>query len=285
MRNLYPYLVLSLCTVLIPGTSRAQEQKELPVWRVELRGAPAVSVGQYSATLETFQHEKVATAYANSDNNLEFREVPSGDYWITVLDADGTEVYHGNVTVRMNDWPQAIDLDDGGKTAKKPGGLVSVSELKHPPARRAVEAAVEAQKLAEQGKIAEAAKRLEKAIRISPDYAAAHTNLAAQEIRLGRFEDAIVESRRAMALSQPNARDFGNLAYAEFQLNRRAEAIQAAEAGLRIDEQSAKLHYILGTLLALDQSTVRESIPHLELAARTIPGARANLDAVRKELR
>lgn len=283
MRSAYLCCVLSLCAAL-PRAGRAQSQ-ELPVWRIELRGAPAPGVGRYSAELANLQHERVAIAFVNSDECLEFRSIAPGDYYLTVSDESGALVYQGMVNVHTGDLQQTLELADSTRREQNPGGLVSVNELRHPPARKALEAAVAAQKLAREGKFAESVQQLEKAIRISPDFAAAHTNLAAEEIRLGRFEDAVMESRRAMALAQPNTTDFGNLAYAEYRLGRRVEAIQAAKEGLQIDQGSANLHYILGTLLALDPATAPESVPHLEIAARTIPRARANLDLVRKQLR
>jgi tetratricopeptide (TPR) repeat protein len=126
---------------------------------------------------------------------------------------------------------------------------------------------------------------LEKATRLSPEWPDAHTNLAAQYIRLGRFEEAIAEAKRAVELGKPNGVDLGNMAYAEFQLHRRDEAIEAAREGLRADASSPKLHYILGTILAMDRRTLPEAISHLELAAKTLSSAQKTLAAARQALR
>ena len=47
-----------------------------------------------------------------------------------------------------------------------------------------------AQRFSESGQTEKAVEELEKAIRISPEYADAYNNLAVQHIRMGRFEDA-----------------------------------------------------------------------------------------------
>jgi tetratricopeptide (TPR) repeat protein len=254
------------------------------MWKVELRGDGAADFAGFSATLEDRLHQRVATETLRVDSTFEFRNVPYGDYWITISDARGAVVYQSMVTVRSGGWQEIIQIATRGVKPRPPAGGVSVAELLHPPARKAFDAFLLAQKYSESGRFEEAARQLEKAIRISPSYAEAHSNLAAEEIRLGRFEEAIRESQRAIELGKPNAIDFGNIAYARFRLNRRGEAIASAELGLQAEPRSALLHYLLGTMLAMDRRTLAESIPHLEAAARELPAARQNLEAARKAL-
>jgi len=285
VRNLFPWIAAVLSAVVwLPPSGRSQE-REFAVWRIEIRGGEAAKTGEYSIDLEDLAHHTVAAGDLLSDNCFEFRNITYGDYWVTVSDAQRNIVYRGLVTARAGTWQETIDLGQRRERQRAPGGPVSISDLRHPPSRKAVEAFMAAQKFAQNGQPAAAAEQLEKAIRLSPDYVEAHTNLAAQYVRLGHPEEAIAESRRAIELSKPNAADLGNMAYAQYLLNRRQEAIQSAQAGLEIEPGSPKLHYILGMLLATDPKTLAQSIPHLELAARTIVSARVNLEVARQALR
>jgi tetratricopeptide (TPR) repeat protein len=288
VRNrLFVFLRGLLCALLLwaPAT---YAQDQLSVWRVEVRGQDVgTPSGDYVADLLNLQHQKVATTNLRADGYFEFRNIAYGDYWLIVTEGDKT-IYAGMVTAHPGGWEETLDLSAirrARAAAAPPTGPVSVAELRHPPSRKAFNAFIAAQQLAQSGRFAEATTQLEKAVHLSPDWPEAHTNLAADYLRLGRFENSIAESRRAIELNKPNAIDLGNIAFAEYSLNRRPEAIAAAREGLSADPSSPKLHYMLGSLLALDRKTLSESIPHLELAAKTIPGARQNLAAARQAMR
>jgi tetratricopeptide (TPR) repeat protein len=159
-----------------------------------------------------------------------------------------------------------------------------LSQLLHPPSRKAFSAMVAAQRFSEAGDYPHAAEELEKAVRLSPEYADAHWNLAAQYIRLGQYSRAVEESRRAMEFAKPGPMQLCNLAFAQMQLGRYDEATESARASLRLDSTYAQAHFVLGTLLARDGKTLREALPHLELAARTLPSAAKVLELARKGL-
>jgi tetratricopeptide (TPR) repeat protein len=266
---------------------RAQEAG-LPLWRIEIQGQalPGPSA-DYTATLEAIQpHTTAASANMRPDNSFEFHGVGFGDYWITVTDPRGATIYRGFVTAHAGGAQTIIyaPLDDGSKQ-QAPGGPVSVAELRHPPSHKAISAMLESRKLTAKGRYSEAAAQIEKATRLAPEWPQAHSNLAAEYIRMGRFEDGIAEAQIAIGLSRPNPIDLGNMSYAEYRLDRRPAAIDSARAGLALDPQSPTLHYLLGVYLAMDRRTLPESISHLEAAAKTLPGARASLEQVRSALR
>jgi tetratricopeptide (TPR) repeat protein len=276
-KRFLPVTLVSLCAVL-------HAQDLLSVWRVEVHGeAIRGPAGNYTAELDNFQHQKVAATSLRSDDFFEFRNIPYGDYWLTIVDGQNRTLYTGMVSAHPGGWQETVNLD-APKQQRPPSGPVSVAELRHPPSRKAYEAFVSSERFVESGDFGEAAAELEKATRLSPDWPDAHTNLAAQYLRLGRYQEAIAEARRAIELGKPNGVDLGNIAYAEYRMNRRAEAIESARAGLVADPSSARLHYLLGTLLSLDRATLAEGIPHLEFAARTIPGALRNLEGARRAL-
>jgi tetratricopeptide (TPR) repeat protein len=264
------------------------QESSLSSWRIEVRGADSLpgSATDYTATLESFQqHISVATASLRPDDAFEFRGIDYGDYWLTITDRRNATIYHGLVTAHSGGSQTVIDLPAQQEQPRSPGGPVSIAELRHPPSRKAFAAMISSEQLAQNGQFAEAAVKLEKAVQLAPDWPQAHTNLAAEYIRLGRFEDAIIQARHAIELDKPNGIDLGNIAYAEYKLNRRAAAIESARAGLAIDPASPKLHYMLGAFLAMDRRTLPESIPHLELAAKTMAGAQVTLQEARHALR
>jgi tetratricopeptide (TPR) repeat protein len=172
----------------------------------------------------------------------------------------------------------------GERMERPPSGPVSVTQLQHPPARKAFGAFMAAQRFSEAGQFEKAAAELEKAIRISPEYAEAYTNLAAQHARMGRYAEAIGDATRAMQLTKPNAIDLSNLAYAQYMLKRYGEAVESARTAVRLDPASDKAQYLLGTLLVMRRSTLREGVAHLQRALPSIPAARTNLDLARRQL-
>ncbi|HUI54090.1 MAG TPA: hypothetical protein VLY04_03910 [Bryobacteraceae bacterium] len=101
---------------------------------------------------------------------------------------------------------------------------------------------------------------------------------------MGQYSRAERELSRALELTQPTALILSNLSYAQFWLGRMAEARQSAQQAVRTDADYAPGQLMLGVLLAQDRAMLGEAIPHLELAARTLPTARAALDEARREL-
>ena len=138
-----------------------------------------------------------------------------------------------------------------------------------------------AQRFSQEGEDGKAVEELQKAIRISPDYAAAHSNLAADYIRMKDYGEARREIQRALEIAGPNAVDLCNLAFLDTAEGRMPQALENVKAALRADPANANGHYILGTLLLLDKRTAEEGVRHLEQAAQTVPGARLMLSKLR----
>jgi tetratricopeptide (TPR) repeat protein len=154
--------------------------------------------------------------------------------------------------------------------------------LLHRPSKAAIKAFTESQKYSEAGHYQDAASALERAIRLSPDFAEAHTNLAAQYLRLGQFEQSRDQSKLGMEIAGPNMHDLTNLATAEWALGRAADALGYAQAAIRLDQRAMGAHYIAGSLLILNPDTIREGIHHLEIAAEKFPTAARKLATCRQ---
>ena len=234
----------------------------------------------YVAELEDLVHHG-RTLYTDvpPDGLFLIREVPYGDYVLRITNYYGTTIAEQFVTVREHQTPVDVRLpSDGPRPAS---GNVSLRELRNPPAAKAVGAAMAGQRFAQSGQYERAAQELRKAVRISPEYALAHSNLAVQYIRLGQYEQASGEIDQALAISGPNPSDLCNQAFVRIALQHYDEAAVSAREALAIDPGLAAAHYLLGTVLLLRPEARAEAIAHLERAAPAMEGARAALARMR----
>jgi tetratricopeptide (TPR) repeat protein len=228
-------------------------------------------------------HRTVASSDVGTDGSFEFRNVPYGSYQLAFTDRRGEVIYATLVSVDAQRAPLVVRIPER-PVEQPPAGRVSVAQLLHPPDRKALQAMVAAQKLAAAGDYAGAVKELERAVRISPDYADAYTNLAAQHIRLGRYRQALSEIARATQIAGPTALALCNAAVAQWSLGRGNEAVESLRRSIELDPQYAPAHYMLGGVLGKDPRTLSEAVSHLEQAAQTIPAARAALEQAKRDL-
>jgi tetratricopeptide (TPR) repeat protein len=258
----------------------AWAQQEVGVWKGELQGDAQIWLQGYTVELVDNRNHQVATADVQSDGAFEFHHVPSGDYQLTVSDRHSRVLYQGYVTAPGTPGDLQIRLPED-KVERPPSGSVSLSQLLHPPDRKALACFKIAQKLTAAGQYADSAAQLEKAVRISPEFADAYTNLGAQYIRLGRYREASDTLEHARQLAPRSPLTLSNLAYAQHMLSRDDEAIQTARQSLDLDPEFLPAHYVLGIVLATSGKSVLEAITHLEKAAAAFPTARINLERLR----
>jgi len=211
------------------------------------------------------------------DGRFEFRHVPYGEYRLTVLNGSEKPIHEELIAVRTQ--LQPIDIQVTGRHEPPPAsGSISAQELLHPPTKSAFKAFVAAQKLSEAGEHERAAEQLQKAVQLSPEYAAAWVNLGAQHIFLKRYEEGIQDLTHASEISRPTSMILTNVAYAQYKLHRFVEGTAAARAALQLDAACVQAHYLLGSFLVQDRRTRAEGVQHLEVAARTMPAARVELE-------
>lgn len=268
---------------LIPG-SKAQPADAIQV-KIELKSDGGLIAARYICLLEDLRsHRVVAQSDVQSDDTFTLRAVPYGDYQLTITDFRGVPIHQEIVAVSEHSPPISVYLPKR-EDARPPSGPVSVAQLEHPPSRKALRAAAAARRYSEAGDYRRAAEELERAIRLSPDFAEAYDNLAVQHIRLGEYEQAVEEIGRAMQIARPWPGQLCNLAFAQIQLKRYGEAIQSARAALSLDRSLAQAHFLLGFVLARNRLTLPEALPHLELAAQTLPSAETVLALAREALK
>jgi tetratricopeptide (TPR) repeat protein len=118
-----------------------------------------------------------------------------------------------------------------------------------------------------QGKLPEAVREYECALRLKPDYADAHVNLGTALAKLGRSEDAFRHYEEALRIKPDNPVAHLNIGYALYVAGRVPEAIQEFEAALRIDPDYAEAYNGLGAAL-VRTGDMPNAITHYEQALR-----------------
>lgn len=274
-----------LAGILFVIAMRGQEP-DLAELKGEVRQDHTVLFERLMVSLyDHFLHQEVASIPLAGDGSFTFHRIPLREYAVRISNEMGDVLLESTVLVSQRTQP--VELRLPARDSPRPAsGPVSVRQLRqHPPDREAFAAFVEAQHFSDSHLYDKAVAELEKALKIAPDFADAHSNLAVQYIRLKRYDDALSEIDLASAIAGPNSRDLANRAFALQAVGRHAEAVESARAAVRMDPANAQAQYLLGNLLAMDSRTIRESVGHLERAADAMPVAREALIKVRAQLR
>jgi tetratricopeptide (TPR) repeat protein len=126
------------------------------------------------------------------------------------------------------------------------------------------------------GRAVEAIRHYQAALALKPSFPEAHNNLGNALIRIGRIPEAIQQYEEALRLRPDYADTRYNLGGALDQAGRTDEAIQQYEAALRLKPDYAEAHNNFGNLLRRIGRGA-EAIEHYEAALRLEPGlARAH---------
>jgi len=135
--------------------------------------------------------------------------------------------------------------------ASKPiSGIVTLHDLEHPVAKKALREAYEAQRLAHDNNVPKAIAKFEKAIRIDPAYRDAHCNLGVLYARGGRGAEARAEFQKALDIGPPIAPIYANLALVSAALGQFQEAQSSARKALELDPASSVAKGVLQRLQA-----------------------------------
>ena len=276
--------IRTVFTLLAPllATALPLLAAEIPLLRGQLLAeSPSFFQGVFVSMEDVVNRTEVHRVDVGLEGNFEFRGVPTGDYLFRITDVQGQTVYQQYVTIQEHMREFTVRLPESFRRQPLTPGTMSMKQLTHPPAKKALQAFTEASRLSSSGKYGDAVVELEKAIQISPEFAAAYTNLAVQQIRMSRFEEAAASSEHAIQIAGPDPVNLSNLAFAQFQLQRFDDAMASARAALRLDSGYLQAHLILGSALARNPADRAEAIGHLELAAKKFSSARVNLERLR----
>ncbi|MGD0057897.1 MAG: tetratricopeptide repeat protein [Verrucomicrobiia bacterium] len=122
----------------------------------------------------------------------------------------------------------------------------------------------------QQGKVSDAIEHYEQALRIKPDFAGAHNDLGVALEQAGKCEDAIGHYEQALRIQPDLADAHNNLGIALAQTGNIKEAIAQYGQALRINPDYPQAHVDLGNLL-LQEGKVSDAIGHYEQALRIKP--------------
>ena len=120
------------------------------------------------------------------------------------------------------------------------------------------------------GKVQEAIREYEYALRLKPDYAVAHANLGMALAKLGRPEDAIRHYEQALRIKPDDAAAHINLGNALLTQGNARDAIMHYEEALRINPDYPQAHNNLGAALSR-VGKISEAMGHWEQALRINP--------------
>ena len=161
---------------------------------------------------------------------------------------------------------------------RAPGGKVSVDTLEIPEAAR--KEMQECAKNSEAGKLQDSVKHAEKALRIYPQWAAAHQDLGQIFARMRQYQAAIAEFHIAAALDARMVEPWVSLASAYFLEEQYAEGEKAARRALEIDLLNPTARYLLGRILTARGDYGPEVIEQLRASGTRFPAARLVLAAL-----
>ena len=274
-----PAVLLGIVCLVVPARS---QDPEISVLKGEVRSETELILHDYQVELsDLLRPRDPVRTYVQSDGSFEFRHVPTGEYMAKIRTLQGDVVHQEIVTLRSLTGPLFLRLPPSKRLRTTPG-TISLRQLQHPPAAKAIKAFASARRFSESGNVDRAAGELEKAIQLSPEFAEAYINLAAAHLAMGRYEQAVGELQQAIQIGGPHPATLCNLSYAQAKLQRASDAIESARQALKLDAAYPPAHLLLGALLAADPRTLPEAISHPERAAETMPAARATLEKLRR---
>ncbi|MGO9528451.1 MAG: tetratricopeptide repeat protein, partial [Verrucomicrobiia bacterium] len=129
------------------------------------------------------------------------------------------------------------------------------------------------------GKMQDAMKQYEQALRIRPGDAEAHNHLGAALMRQGKLQEAIAHFEQALLLKTDDAEAHNNLGAALMGQGKLQEAIAHFEQAVRITPDDFKMQYNLG--IALGQAgRTPEAIEHYQQALKLRPDFTAARNAL-----
>lgn len=248
----------------VSGTVRTADNKPAADARIELR------------TLST--GSSVASGYTNAEGRFELQNIATGSYEIEV--DSGLNQVRDRVTVQNDLATVSLRLpgfshEDGG------GSTVSVGQLKVPDKAR--EEDKKARQALEKKDIASAAKHVEKALQIAPQYAAALTTRALLELDGDKTGAAVADLEKAVKDDAGYGLSFLVLGAAYNQLQHFDDAIRALDHGVALMPNYWQGYFELGKAY-LGKNDLTHAQEQIDQCAKRAPADYAPLHLVRANL-
>jgi len=258
-----------------PASAQFQPNRTVPVLHGEIGDFNAAPGEIYRVELvKDGPSSFVARTHVDPTGSFEFRNVPVDSYRVRLLNIQNEAIVERWIT--LSDGFENLHLDFPKPKGERAGtGTISARALAIKPAKAARKAFGQAEKASVDGNYVKAAELLEQAVRISPDYYQARSNLAVQYLRLNRTAEALEQIHKAIEQGGGDSLIYTNLAYAQLLQDQSEEAAISARLALSMDPSRAATHFILASALLRKPGGNRdEVIRHLQASADAFPQAR-----------
>jgi Tfp pilus assembly protein PilF len=205
--------------------------------------------------------------------HFEFREIPAGNYQVTVLNRGGGVLRTDIVNVNAHTGPLNLRLQRQNQPAKH-GGVVSLQRLRHKPSKKAWKEYERSGRALEAGDRERSLRHLEKAVELDPQFVAARNNLGSRYLVAGDLERSEIHLAAAVAEDPSCAECQANYAALLLTIRRPVDAERAAARALALNGTSAKSHYLMGLALMQQNKMNAHTRRHLEIGLEEVPKAR-----------
>jgi tetratricopeptide (TPR) repeat protein len=217
-----------------------------------------------------------SSTVSGADGRFRFGKVPAGTFTLgirtaargdlmrTVEIGAGTAGAKGRVDVEIRIDEKGLETDG----ARRPGATVSATVLSIPD--RAMRAYEEAQRCLERSDAVCAAGRLQRAVQIAPQFAAAWNQLGTMAYQQRRYSDAEANFRRALEADPEAFEPLVNLGGVLLNLGRPGEAVAYNQQALARRPNSALANSQLG-LTWFELGDMGEAEKYLKAAIRLDP--------------
>ena len=226
-------------------------------------GSGAAPDQQFLIDLLTLNGTPIQTTRTLSFGNFSFKNVPGGQYFIHV-NIEGFREVKQQVWVTGQMWvdialyeiPEVVETGGGADPLRVDAVTLA---MRHP--EEAVEEHEKSLRDSVKGDTKRAIERLEKALRLAPDFYEARNNLGVQYQKSGRFEEAESEFRRAHELNRTAAQPLINIGSLWLEQSDFQPALVVLREAVRLEPRSpAALYYLGYALYKLEQLDEAENL-------------------------
>jgi tetratricopeptide (TPR) repeat protein len=260
-------------SLLLCAAGRAQTSRDAADLRGRVVGGGLTNYGNLTVQVRRgSEATRSASVYGNGQFSL--RNLPEGEYMVSLLDWSGDVIWQDMVSVNGFGPDLTIRLPEMRNAAPVSPGTVSVHALEHKVPKTAQKEYRSGCKAFDEADYQGAAKRFEKALAEDPSFIAAYNNLAATYSKMGRYQDALEELRKAYRID-PNSPVVNlNLGAALLRANDFAGAEQASRRALALNPDLPQADVILGLSLKAQSRDENEALFYLLRGAGRYPEAR-----------
>jgi tetratricopeptide (TPR) repeat protein len=202
-------------------------------------------VALYVELYDPRSHLIVDRAPVATDGSFRFYHATVGWHDVRVVSApNDPPLFQESHQIGQYNSPLVLHLPEQ-KVERPASGKVSLHELEHPTPKRAMRAALDAERFSQAHDFAKAIEKLEEAIRIAPSFRDARANLGVQYARVGRMTEALAQFQQALEIGPPDVIVCSNLSFVYIKLGHFREAEAFARQAVALDPANSKAQMLL----------------------------------------